>query len=106
MPAPPLAVQIWDATAPWTPQWSAVSVRGFRLRLTGQRRSGRDPGGQTTTCPGCGTTVIVRDWYLIETYALGDDGRCSTPLPGRFAEPAGMCGPRRLPVRVTPVGTS
>jgi pyruvate formate lyase activating enzyme len=65
---------------------------GLRYVYTGNIH---DPGGQTTSCPGCGAAVIVRDWYVIERYALGDDGRCRrcrTPLPGRFAGPAGTWG--------------
>jgi hypothetical protein len=73
---------------------------GLRYVYTGNVH---DPDGQTTTCPGCGEAVIVRDWYVIEAYALGGDGRCRrcrTPIPGRFAGPAGTWGPRRLPVRL------
>jgi len=58
-------------------------------------------------CPGCGAAVIVRDWYVIEAYALGDDGRCRrchARVPGRFAGPAGTWGPRRLPVRLARTG--
>ena len=77
---------------------------GLRYVYTGNVH---DPDGQTTTCPGCGAAVIVRDWYVIEAYALGDDGRCRrcrTPVPGRFAGPAGTWGPRRLPVRLARAG--
>ena len=66
-----------------------------------------DSDGQTTTCLGCGAPVIVRDWYVIERYALSDDGRCwrcRTPVPGRFAGPAGTWGPRRLSVRLQQAG--
>jgi pyruvate formate lyase activating enzyme len=62
-----------------------------------------DPAGQTTTCPGCGAALIVRDWYEIGRYDLTDDGRCracSTRLPGVFDGPVGDWGARRLPVRV------
>src|SRR6185295_11544101 len=62
-----------------------------------------DPAGQTTTCPGCGTALIVRDWYEIGRYEVTDDGRCracSARLPGVFAGPVGDWGSRRLPVRV------
>ena len=73
---------------------------GLRYVYTGNVH---DREGQSTTCPGCGAAVIVRDWYDIEAYALADDGRCRrcrTALPGRFAGPAGTWGPRRLPVRL------
>jgi pyruvate formate lyase activating enzyme len=77
---------------------------GLRYVYTGNVH---DPDGQTTTCPGCGAAVVVRDWYVIEAYALGDDGRCRrcrTPVPGRFAGPAGTWGSRRLPVRLARAG--
>jgi pyruvate formate lyase activating enzyme len=70
-----------------------------------------DPDGQTTTCPGCGGPVVVRDWYVIEDYRLTDDGRCTrcdTALPGVFDGPVGAWGSRRLPVRLAdprPVGS-
>jgi pyruvate formate lyase activating enzyme len=77
---------------------------GLRYAYTGNVH---DPDGQTTTCPGCGAAVVVRDWYVIEAYALDDDGRCrhcGTALPGRFAGPAGTWGSRRLPVRLARAG--
>jgi pyruvate formate lyase activating enzyme len=73
---------------------------GLRYVYTGNVH---DPEGQTTTCPQCGAAVVVRDWYEIEAYALGADGRCrhcGTPLPGRFDGPVGTWGQRRLPVRI------
>jgi pyruvate formate lyase activating enzyme len=78
---------------------------GLRYVYTGNVH---DRDGQTTTCPGCGAAVIVRDWYVIEAYALDADGRCRrcrTAVPGRFAGPAGTWGPRRLPVRLARAGT-
>jgi pyruvate formate lyase activating enzyme len=79
---------------------------GLRYVYTGNVH---DPDGQTTACPGCGAAVIVRDWYLLEEYALGDDGRCRrcrTRVPGRFDGPAGTWGPRRLPVRLSRAGSA
>jgi pyruvate formate lyase activating enzyme len=73
---------------------------GLRFVYTGNVR---DPEGQTTHCPGCGTTVIGRDWYDLTAYHLTDDGRCTAcgaALPGVFEGPAGTWGRRRLPVRV------
>jgi pyruvate formate lyase activating enzyme len=45
-----------------------------------------DRGGQTTSCPGCGGALIVRDWFAIERYALAGDrcAGCGTRLAGRF----------------------
>ncbi|HEV7896353.1 MAG TPA: AmmeMemoRadiSam system radical SAM enzyme [Planosporangium sp.] len=73
---------------------------GLRYVYTGNVH---DPDGQTTTCPGCDRSVIVRDWYVISRYRLTDDGRCDhcgTPLPGRFDGPVGAWGARRVPVRL------
>jgi len=61
------------------------------------------PGG-TTTCPGCGTEVVVRDWQAIVRYLLEDDGRCracGAQIPGVYEGPAGRWGRRRLPVSIT-----
>jgi pyruvate formate lyase activating enzyme len=65
-----------------------------------------DKAGDTTTCRGCGTEVIVRDWYALSAYRLDDQGHCracGTPLPGHFEGPAGDWGRRRLPVRLAEV---
>jgi pyruvate formate lyase activating enzyme len=62
-----------------------------------------DSRGGSTTCTGCGTVVIERDWYDIRRYALTDDGRCvqcATAVPGRFDGPVGSWGARRMPVRI------
>jgi pyruvate formate lyase activating enzyme len=67
------------------------------------------PGGQTTACPGCGTAVIVRDWYQLRAYELDDHGRCrrcGTAVPGVYDGPAGTWGPRRLAVRVVHTSTA
>ncbi|PQM46897.1 hypothetical protein C1Y40_02922 [Mycobacterium talmoniae] len=55
---------------------------GLRFVYTGNVH---DPAGGTTTCPGCGTAVVVRDWYAMRHYALTDDGHCTAcgqRLPG------------------------
>jgi pyruvate formate lyase activating enzyme len=62
-----------------------------------------DPAGGTTTCPACGSPVVVRDWYAIRHYSLTNDGHCCScghRLPGVYDGPAGDWGPRRLPVRI------
>ena len=62
-----------------------------------------DTEGGTTSCPGCGTAVVIRDWYTIRRYAVTDDGccrRCGSTLPGVYDGPVGRWGPRRLPVRI------
>jgi pyruvate formate lyase activating enzyme len=63
-----------------------------------------DATGGTTTCPGCGAAVVVRDWYTMRHYALTDDGncrRCGTKLPGVYNGPVGRWGARRLPVLIS-----
>jgi len=73
---------------------------GLRYVYTGNVH---DPDGQTTTCPGCGAPVVVRDWYVIEGYDLADDGacrRCGTRVPGFYDGPVGTWGARRMPVRI------
>ena len=57
-----------------------------------------DAEGGTTSCPGCGAAVVVRDWYSMRRYALTDDGRCrdcGTALPGVYDGPVGRWGARR-----------
>jgi pyruvate formate lyase activating enzyme len=73
---------------------------GLRYVYTGNVH---DTEGGTTTCPGCGAEVIVRDWYAISAYLLEDDGTCrvcGTQIPGVYDGPAGRWGGRRLPVSV------
>jgi pyruvate formate lyase activating enzyme len=73
---------------------------GLRYVYTGNVH---DPEGGTTYCPGCSAAVVGRDGYVIDTYALTDDGRCrrcDTRIPGRYAGPAGAWGARRVPVRL------
>ena len=74
---------------------------GLRYVYTGNVH---DPDGQTTTCPGCGAAVVVRDWYVMKSYRLDDRGACvdcGHPLPGRYDGPVGTWGARRLPVLVS-----
>jgi pyruvate formate lyase activating enzyme len=73
---------------------------GLRYVYTGNIH---DAVGGTTTCPGCGTAVVVRDWYDLRQYRLTDDGRCTQcgqAIAGRFDGPAGTWGARRLPVHL------
>ncbi|MBS0299167.1 MAG: AmmeMemoRadiSam system radical SAM enzyme [Proteobacteria bacterium] len=59
--------------------------------------------GDTTYCPGCGSAVIVRDWYEIKRYHLTADGRCENcngAIAGRFEPFTGQFGRQRIPVRI------
>ncbi len=73
---------------------------GIRYVYTGNVH---DLEGGTTSCPGCGKGVIVRDWHRILAYALTEEGHCEhcgTPVAGRFGQFSGQFGRRRIPVRV------
>jgi pyruvate formate lyase activating enzyme len=70
-----------------------------------------DTEGGTTTCPGCGAEVMVRDWYAVQSYLLDDHGKCracgaqipgvyGAQIPGVYHGPAGRWGGRRLPVSI------
>ena len=48
----------------------------------------RDREGGTTFCPGCGDSLIVRDWFDVCENTVGESGqcpRCATVLPGVWA---------------------
>ncbi len=73
---------------------------GLRFVYTGNVH---DPDGGTTTCPGCGAAVVVRDWYRMVRYELSDSGtcvHCGHQVPGVYDGPAGDWGARRLPVSI------
>jgi len=77
---------------------------GLRYVYTGNVH---DIEGGTTTCPGCGTEVMVRDWYEMRRYLLEDDGSCTAcgvQIPGVYDGPAGQWGGRRLPVSIANAG--
>ncbi len=62
-----------------------------------------DTAGDTTLCSGCGTALIVRDWYRLLSYRVTPEGRCpdcGVAVPGRFDEAPGAFGARRVPVQV------
>ena len=87
-----------------------VPAQGCALSALSAARthgSGHDTEGGTTTCPGCGTAVVVRDWYTMHRYRLDDGGACracGTQLPGVYDGPVGHWGQRRLPVSIANVG--
>jgi pyruvate formate lyase activating enzyme len=73
---------------------------GLRYVYTGNVH---DRAGGTTSCSGCGRTLIVRDWHEILSYDLSADGccrHCHAPLPGRFGQFAGGRARGRRPVRL------
>jgi pyruvate formate lyase activating enzyme len=73
---------------------------GLRYVYTGNVH---DVAGGTTFCHVCQAPLIARDWYLLKSWGLTDDGRCEqcgTPCAGVFAGPPGHWGPRRMPVRL------
>jgi len=62
-----------------------------------------DQTGQSTYCPGCGTTVIEREWFSLGEYLLDDRGRCTGcghQIPGVFDGPAGQWGRQRLRLQI------
>lgn len=73
---------------------------GLRYVYTGNVH---DVAGDTTSCPGCGAALIVRDWYRLLDYRLTPAGRCpdcGLAIPGRWDPEPGDFGPRRIPVRI------
>jgi pyruvate formate lyase activating enzyme len=75
---------------------------GLRYVYTGNVH---DSEGGSTYCPGCGSVVIVRDWYSILDYRVTEEGRCKDcggEIGGRFEAFKKAFGPRRIPVRLAP----
>jgi pyruvate formate lyase activating enzyme len=73
-------------------------ANGLRYAYTGNVH---DTDGGTTVCHGCGSPLIVRDWYEILDWRLTGDGRCQacgTRCAGVFEGPPGRWGARRQPV--------
>jgi pyruvate formate lyase activating enzyme len=81
-------------------------ANGVRFAYTGNVH---DAEGGTTRCPGCGEAVIVRDWYVLDSYHLDDSGACTscgTQVPGVYDGPPGQWGARRVPVALSKRGRS
>ncbi|MEW5792452.1 MAG: AmmeMemoRadiSam system radical SAM enzyme [Pseudomonadota bacterium] len=73
---------------------------GLRYVYTGNVH---DVAGDTTACPGCGTALIIRDWYRILDYRLNTNGhcpQCGHAIAGRFGDQAGHFGQRRIPIAI------
>jgi len=57
--------------------------------------------GDTTNCPSCNSSLIVRDWYEIEQYRITPDGHCpecKARIAGRYEKFTKAFGARRIPV--------
>lgn len=62
-----------------------------------------DEAADSTYCPGCGTKLIGRDWFVLTEWNLAASGRCphcQIPLAGIFESLPGSWGSRRLPVQI------
>jgi len=99
---PDFRMQSTPATPPATLHRARQIARdeGLRHVYTGNIH---DPDGDRTLCHGCGATLIQRDWYTLQTWALGPEGRCprcNTPCAGVFDAAPGQWGRRRQPVRI------
>jgi len=73
---------------------------GLRYVYTGNVH---DSEGGTTFCPGCGTSLVVRDWHKILVYRVSVEGRCiscGSAVAGRFGKFEKPFGPRRIPVSI------
>lgn len=63
-----------------------------------------DEAGGTTHCPGCGTPLIVRDWYVLKEWHLEESGKCGlcgSFCPGVFEAVPGTWGAQRLALRLS-----
>lgn len=59
--------------------------------------------GDTTFCPQCHSTLIVRDWYQLNQYRLDARGHCpdcGAPVAGRFGPTAEHFGRHRIPIAI------
>ena len=62
-----------------------------------------DSAGGTTSCPACGSALVVRDWHRILLYRISADGRCSScqaTVAGRFGRFEKPFGAKRIPVSI------
>jgi len=89
---------------PATPSATLVRARdialgqGLQYVYTGNVHH-RD--GDTTFCPHCQATLIVRDWFKILQYSVNASGRCpdcGAEVAGHFGASEGHFGRRRIPV--------
>ena len=60
-----------------------------------------EPGG-STSCHGCGNTLIGRDWHVLTAWNLTEEGHCrfcGIPCVGLFEKEPGNWGAKRLSIR-------
>jgi pyruvate formate lyase activating enzyme len=77
-----------------------AQAKGLRYVYTGNVH---DESGGSTYCHECGETLIGRDWYVLTTWRLDDEGRCrrcGTACAGVFEPVPGSWGAKRQPVRL------
>jgi len=74
--------------------------KGLRYVYTGNVH---DRNGSSTWCPGCGQSLIGRDWYVLGEWKLKGNrcSFCGFEIAGHFDEKPGNWGARRLPVRLS-----
>ncbi len=63
----------------------------------------RDKEGGSTWCHACGTLLIERDWYVLGSWNLTEDGKCAAcgaTCAGVFDPHPGHWGARRMPVHM------
>ena len=73
---------------------------GLRYCYTGNVH---DRDGQSTYCHACGHRLIGRDWYVLGSWGLRDEGcceKCGTCCSGVFEEAPGDWGPKRMPLQI------
>lgn len=79
---------------------SIAILNGLNYVYTGNVH---DQEGDTTFCHKCGTELIIRDWYEIKQWNLGEKGeclKCQTPCAGKFESVHGNWGSKRQPVKL------
>jgi pyruvate formate lyase activating enzyme len=90
-----------------TPKSSLILARqialknGIRYAYTGNVHNAE---GDTTFCHECGGKLIVRDWYNIREWNMGENGSCAscgTKCSGVFENEPGLWGARRLPISIS-----
>ena len=89
-----------------TPKSSLVRARqiamknGIHYAYTGNVHNTE---GDTTFCHSCGEKLIVRDWYNIREWNMGENGTCAscgTKCAGVFENEPGLWGARRQPIAI------